>query len=150
MSRMKCLRLELSERAGVGSSFCRVFGASLLVLALTDSGRAQVLEVTDNFNDGRDTTPPPRWAHYDPGTTGGQLYSWSFPDVGPGDKAYRIVGPPLNCVGDINRGGSYRTEQYSELFESVDLLNFDPNPYLNFMILGSRVTTPGAGQTSGY
>src|SRR2546426_12645752 len=53
-------------------------------LAASFTGHAQLVEVTDNFNDGQDTTPPPRWVHYDPGTTGGQVYSWSFPTNSPG------------------------------------------------------------------
>src|SRR5438132_1117811 len=105
----------------------------LLALGLALTGQTQELETSDNFNDGQDISPPPRWLHYDPGASAGQVYSWSFPNVGPGDKAYRIIGPPLNCIGDINRGGSYRTEQYAETFQSLDIYNYNTNQFQNFV-----------------
>src|SRR5437667_3000378 len=129
--------------------FLRSFASALLFLPLLCRGQA-LLEVIDDFNSGTENSAPPGWTHYDPGRSGNQAYSWTFPDDGRGGKAYRIIGPPLNCIGNINRGGSYRSEQYTEFFQSVDILNFDRRPYQNFVILGARIATPGAGTTSGY
>ncbi len=63
-----------------------------------------------------------------------------------------MFAPPLNCAGAFNRGGSYRSEQYTEFFESVDLLNYIVGQYGSAMLLGGRLThgSEGAGTTVGY
>src|SRR5207247_5990780 len=90
------------------------------------------------------------WTHYAPAASGGQVPTWTFPPDGSGGSAYRMVGPPMNCNGLFNRGGSYRTEQYTDFFEAVDILNYAVSPVGSAAILGARITTPGALQTAGY
>jgi hypothetical protein len=90
------------------------------------------------------------WFHYNPAVDGGQTPTWTFPQDGSGGFAYRMTGPPMNCNGLFNRGGSYRTEQYADFFEAVDVLNFETNSFENFAVVGARITTPGALQTGGY
>ena len=61
-------------------------GVSLLVLlGLTSNVPGQT--ITDNFNDGNDTTPLPGWTHYAPLNQAplpadNEDVSWTFPDVG--------------------------------------------------------------------
>src|SRR5438270_1990020 len=97
----------------------------------------QAQEITDNFDLGTD----PGWQHYTPTTAGGATPQYTFPNNGSG-KAYRMFGPPCTCQGILQRGGSYRSEQYGEFFYSVDLANWDPS-YGSFALLGSRIGPPG-------
>src|ERR1041384_2131191 len=121
MNAMKFLRLVFPDRAGV-SSFYRVFGASLLAslffLPVTVEGQ----EVMDNFNSGIDTG----WSHYTPTTSGGATPTYTFPTNSPGDLGYELFGPAMTCEGLLQRGAAVRSEQYAELFYSVDLLNYAP------------------------
>jgi len=105
----------------------------LLVLPVTIKAQ----EITDNFDIGTDVG----WQHYTPTTAGGAIPQYSFPTNDSG-KGYRMVGPPLTCQGVLQRGGAYRSEQYSEFFYSVDLLNFDPL-YSTYAIFGGRIGPPG-------
>jgi len=62
-------------------------------------------------------------------------------------------GPPTQCGNIINRGASYRSEQYQEFFQSVDLVDFDANMDASTCFLASRINPPspsGPGQLSGY
>ena len=126
----------------------KIFAMGLLLSVLVLPGLVQgQVEVIYDWNGTNDVG----WLHYDPGTAGGQTNSRTFPPDGSGGAAYRQVGPNnSSCVNIINRGGAYRSEQYTEFFQSVDIVNFDPNTIGSLFSLGSRITTPGAGTTSGY
>ncbi len=104
--------------------------------------------VSQDFNSG--PAAEAGWFHYSPATEGGQSPTWTFPDDGSGGFAYRMMGPPMNCNGLFNRGGSYRTEQYTDFFQAVDILHYASNSVDSLAIIGARITTPGALQTGGY
>src|SRR5207249_8930200 len=108
----------------------------------------QGITYSEDFNSGQGSEVG--WFHYNPAAEGGQVASWTFPSDGSGGFAYRMVGPPLNCNGLLNRGGSYRTEQYKDLFQAVDILNYETNSVETYAVVGARITTPGALQTAGY
>src|SRR5881396_2956345 len=91
---------------------------SLVVLSFTVKGQ----EITDNFDLGKD----PGWQHYTPTTSGGATPTFTFPTNSPGDLGYELFAPAMNCEGLLQRGAAVRSEQYSELFYSVDLLNYAP------------------------
>src|SRR5438552_633559 len=106
--------------------FCRCreslgIGILLSILVLPGTAKAQV-EVIYDWNGTNDVG----WTRYTPAASGGGIPQYTFPADGSGGSAYRMVGPPLNCQGIFNRGGSYRAEQYSEFFFSVDVVDFDP------------------------
>src|SRR2546427_1564780 len=108
-----------------------------LVLGLTHPARGQVDYSTDfngvNANESG-------WSHYNPGTAGGQTPTWTFVSDGSATgSALKMFAPPLNCAGAFNRGGSYRSEQYTEFFEGVDLLNYIVGQYGSAMLLGARL-----------
>src|SRR5437764_74755 len=116
----------------------------LLLFFLSQAGtKGQGVEVIDNFNSytnpGDDVAGG--WNHYDPGTAGGQINSWTFPSDGSGGKGYRLFGPASACENLINRGGSYRSEQYGEFFESVDIINFDATRLGSAFFLGGRIAS---------
>src|SRR6266481_2785575 len=126
--------------------YCREIAAlalSLLIVGLPNLAKAQT-EVIYDFNSGNDVG----WGHYDPGAALGQA---NIHDASSG--AYRLFGPPTQCGNIINRGASYRSEQYQEFFQSVDLVSFDPNMDASTCFLASRINPPspsGPGQLSGY
>src|SRR6266481_2853011 len=126
--------------------YCREIAAlalSLLIVGLPNLAKAQT-EVIYDFNSGNDVG----WGHYDPGAALGQA---NIHDASSG--AYRLFGPPTQCGNIINRGASYRSEQYQEFFQSVDLVNFDANMDASTCFLASRINPPspsGPGQLSGY
>src|SRR5437899_3624375 len=91
---------------------------SLFSLPLTVKGQ----EITDNFDAGTDSG----WQHYTPTTSGGATPTFTFPMNSPGDLGYELFGPAMNCEGLLQRGAAVRSEQYQELFYSVDLLNYAP------------------------
>ena len=109
-----------------------------LLLCLCVSPQAvKAQEITDNFDLGVDAG----WQHYTPTTAGGAVPQYTFPNYGSG-KAYRMVGPALTCQGILQRGGSYRSEQYAEFFYSVDLVNWVPI-YAGYALFGGRIGPPG-------
>src|SRR6266576_4904653 len=107
-------------------------------------------EVIYDFNSGNDIG----WGHYDPGAGLGQMNTRSFPNnTSPSDKAYRQYSPGTACANIITRGGAYRSEQYQEFFESVELSNYDPMMDVAATLLGARINPPSPsapGQLSGY
>src|SRR5882672_10183421 len=113
--------------------------SSLLVLSafLLMTRTLEGQEITDNFDLGAD----PGWQHYTPTTSGGALPQYSFPANGTG-KSYQMFAPPCTCQGILQRGGSYRSEQYTEFFYSVDLANWDPL-YASYALFGGRIGPPG-------
>ncbi len=163
MTPIQFLNVPLSPQPECACSFSRqlkIHALCLPLLLLSLSAKGQLVEVIDYFNsysnpgDETNSLPNVGWKHYNPGhqspTDGGQLATWTFPANGPGDRAYELFGGPANCPGGLNRGGSYRTEPYTELFYSLDVLGYDPNPFASLFLLGARVTTPGSLQTQGY
>jgi hypothetical protein len=108
--------------------------------------------VSDNFNDGNDTTPAPAWVHQDaiaqavpsPCYTGA---TFTFPNGG-----YRLFSP-LPCISDPNlrpRVSSILTNTvWSDFYVSVDVVNWDDTIRQLFGI-AARVNTPGLGTTAGY
>ena len=101
------------------SGLCLLF--SLFVLPFTVKAQ---LEISNDFNGGNDVG----WTHYTPTTVGGANPSYTFPTVGSGDFGYEMIGPPLRCEGILQRGGSYRSESYSEFSYSADFLNYRSEP----------------------
>src|SRR5437867_9612927 len=93
------------------------------------------------------------WGHYDPGAAVGQANTRSFPNDNAGGAAYRQFGPGTSCQNIINRGGAYRSEQYTEFFQSVEINNFDRFMDSSYILIGSRIqpSSPSApGELSGY
>src|SRR5436190_4814235 len=95
--------------SGKGSRLWSLIKSLLLTLVLPLVTNAQ--EITDNFDSGTDLG----WQHYTPTTAGGAMPQYSFPNTGSG-HAYKMVGPGLTCQGVLQRGGAYRSEQYTEFF----------------------------------
>ena len=97
----------------------------------------------DNFNNGTDTLPTPAWIRYDPIGTG----AWSF----PGGDTYRIQSAaspdPVNF--GQGRAGSIKPGSYSDFYVSVDVVGWDTTIHQAFGLL-ARISTPGAGTTTGY
>jgi len=126
----------------------RNVAAVLALFCLPGTIKGQV-EVTADFNNTNNAAVG--WTAYDPGAAGGQVNSRTFVPDGAGGFAYRFFGPPgPQCSTLINRGGAYRTEQYTEFFQSVDMINFDPRPHQSYALVGARIATPGYLSTSGY
>src|SRR5437016_5750894 len=150
--------MSISDSVSATVNFCSrhravvAIGLLLSFLLSQAETKGQGVEVTDSFNSynnpGDDSVGG--WNHYDPGTAGGQTNSWTFPSDGSGGKGYRLYGPASACENLINRGGSYRSEQYGEFFESVDIINLDATRLGSAFFLGGRIASPGAGTTSGY
>jgi len=107
------------------TSFLQVLkpAAVLALLCLPATVQGQ-LDVSFDFNNGTDAG----WTHYAPTTAGGANPSYTFPANGAGNLGYELIGPPLRCEGLLQRGGSYRSESYSEFSYSADFLNYRPDP----------------------
>jgi hypothetical protein len=95
--------------------------AMLAVLALLIPGPA-VLAQSDDFNDGNDAG----WTHFDLAAVGLNGAEYTFPDVGAGDKAYRVHAPaPVADVGAPALSITYRgTPDYTRFQISVDVLDW--------------------------
>ncbi len=120
----------------------------MLLLALPKPARGALNEVIFDFNSG-----DAGWGHYDPGAALGQVNTRTFPADGSGGTGYRQYGPGTSCANIINRGGAYRSEQYQEFFQSVELSDYDPMMDASSIFVGSRITPPSPsapGQLSGY
>src|SRR2546425_7312015 len=125
--------------------------AALLVLLCVPGTVKGQTEVTDNFNSysipNSDVTGG--WSHYTPTTSGSATPTFTFPTVGPGgDLGYELIGPPLRCEGILQRGGSYRSESYSEFSYSADFLNYRPEPG-SFALFGFRMQAIAPLSSSG-
>jgi hypothetical protein len=133
----------------MGSFLCR-FGAALVALASVSTAlRAQVISITDDFNDGNDVG----WVHYAPIATPpfNAAASWTFPSDGSGGFGYRIYGgPPQDTTGGPTRVGAFRNDAaYSDFFQAIDVLTFD-DVQESAGFLAGRITTPGFLTTRGY
>lgn len=124
----------------------------LLITAVFSAGpaQAQVITVTDHFNDGDDVG----WVHYHPlqPPPFNEPASWTFPPDGAGGFAYRIFGgPPQDTSGGPARVGSFRNDAtYADFFNAVDILGWDNSVYNSFGFTAARVNSPGFLTTSGY
>src|ERR1051325_5056633 len=127
---------------------CRRLAPMFLILGLAATVRGQV-EVIYDWNSGNDIG----WGHYEPGSGLGQMNTRSFPTNSPGDQAYRQFSPGTTCANIITRGGAYRSEQYQEFFQSVEINSYDANRVDMTMLFGSRINPPSPsapGQLTGY
>ena len=99
----------------------------------------------DDFNDGNDAG----WVHFGLNAVGAAA-TYSFPDVGPGDKAYRVQSPapPIPDAGPA-RSFSYRTNVYTDFYAAVDAAGWDNtlNQAFGFLFRASNI---GLGMTDGY
>jgi hypothetical protein len=118
-------------------------GAAVVVLtAGAFSLRAQYQ--SDDFNDGNDTG----WTHYDPfAGLGLPIMNWSFPN---GGYRLRTTAPsPDPANAGPGRGGSLRSEIYTNFFISVDIVNWNDTLPQAAGIL-ARIRNTGLGTTLGY
>jgi hypothetical protein len=101
----------------------------------------------DNFNDGNDSLPIPPWTHYDPLLTFGAGGTWTF----PGGNTYRIQAAPSPDPANLGqaRVGSIRTENYTNFYVSVDVINWDDTLH-QFCGVAARLNNVGLGTTTGY
>jgi len=107
------------------------------------AARLFTVPVSDNFNDGNDTSPLLAWERYNPILTG----SFSF----PGGNQYRIQSAASPDPGTFGQGraGSFVPGDYSDFYVAADLVDFDDTIRQVFGVVG-RVQTPGPGTTGGY
>jgi len=127
------------------------FGA-LVALMLWGGGvslQAQVVMISDDFNDGNDVG----WTRYAPVATPpfNAAAEWTFPTDPSGGFRYRIFGgPPDDDTGGPTRVGSFRNDAvFNDFFQSVDLLGYVPIQE-SVAFLAGRITTPGFLTTKGY
>ena len=96
---------------------CR--GAVAVLLTFTALTQAQV--VFDDFNDGNDDG----WERFSPLDIVGASSVFTFPEVGEGNKGYRLFSPapPVPDAGP-GRSFAYRTPVYSDFYAAVDVLDW--------------------------
>jgi len=121
--------------------------SALILVGLAADLQAQTT-YCDNFNDGNDTLPLPAWMHYDPLAilpNGGG--TWSF----PGSNTYRLQAPVSPDFGNYGQAriGSIRSENYTNFYVSVDVINWDDTLH-QFCGVAGRLATVGLGTTTGY
>ena len=121
---------------------CR--GAVAVLLTFTTLTQAQV--VFDDFNDGNDDG----WEQFSPLDIVGASSVFTFPDVGEGNKGYRLFSPapPVPDAGP-GRSFTYRTPVYSDFYAAVDVLDWVNEVDQAFGLI-LRVDNIGLGQTTGY
>ena len=107
---------------------------------------AQTQVIFDDFNDGNDDG----WEQFSPLDMVGASSVFSFPDVGDGNKGYRLFSqaPPVPDAGP-GRSFTYRTPVYSDFYAAVDVLDWVNDVDQAFGLL-LRVDNIGLGQTTGY
>jgi hypothetical protein len=122
---------------------CLLLALGCLLASPLDLLHAQLFQ-SDDFNDGNDTG----WTRYDPfASLGANIVQWSYPNGG-----YRIrtlVPSPNFALAGPGRGGSLRSEIYTDFYISVDLVNWNNSLPQSAGIL-ARVTNAGLGSTLGY
>ncbi len=118
------------------------FAALLIGLGMLPQASAQ----SDDFNDGNDAG----WVRFGLNSVGLPAATYSFPDYGSGDKAYRIQSPapPIPDAGPA-RSFSYRTNVYADFYAAVDAASWDNtlNQAFGFLFRASNI---GLGATDGY
>src|SRR5438046_1453848 len=120
--------------------------ALALILNALPSGLGAQTTYCDNFDDGNDTMPLPPWTHYDPLLPFGAGGTWSFTN-----GHYRIqaaASPDPGTVGQA-RVGSIRSENYTNFYVSVDVVDWDDALH-QFCGVAGRLATVGLGTTTGY
>jgi len=133
-------------------------GAGVLLAVSPPGARGQ----SDNFDDGDDAG----WNRVNILTAFGGVNTYSFPN-GPFGKAYRIqcTSSPVTALGNARtaRAFVYRTNEYTDFYISVDLINWD-NTLDQALVLLGRATgltnqlspcplpscPPGLGTINGY
>jgi hypothetical protein len=115
--------------------------AALALLALPLAASAQIY---DDFNDGNDTG----WTRFSPLTAVGAPATYSF----PGANSYRIQSPasPNPATFGAARAGSFRATSYTDFFQAVDIVNWDPSSSDMVMGMVARASQIGLGSTDGY
>ncbi len=106
-------------------------------------GAVGASNLSDDFNDGNDTFPPPAWVHYDPILTG----AWTF----PGGNTYRLqsAASPDPSSYRQGRAGSLRPGTYTNFYVAADVVAWDDSLHQMFGVM-ARIASPGAGTTTGY
>jgi hypothetical protein len=139
--------------------FCRIFmtlGAAILVLGGLPGAKAQ----TDNFDDGDDNG----WVRLGVLAPFGGVNTYSFPN-GPYGKGYRIQCVSVPALGSSGtaRAVAYRTNEYTDFYMSVDVVDWNNNLNQALVLIG-RMTgltnqlspcplpacPPGLGTVNGY
>lgn len=115
---------------------------TLAAMALGAALTLQAQFVTDDFTDGNDQG----WSHYDPFVSLGMpVVEWRFTN-----GAYRLrTTTPTGMPENPGRGGSLRSENYTNFFTSVDIVNWDDTRPQSVGLL-ARIGTAGFLTTTGY
>jgi hypothetical protein len=142
--------MKLASLAGASSTARRRLLFPMTVIgALSVAAAGWATTISDNFDDGDDTAPTIAWQRYDPigASVGTPFAHWSF----PGGNTYRIQADPSPDVANAGpgRAGSFATNNFTNFYVAVDVVNWDPTVHQFFGVL-ARVGTPGPGTTSGY
>jgi hypothetical protein len=135
---------------GVDCKFDNYYSSDRCPLTITD------MVVTDNFNDGNDTTPAPAWTRYDPIQILGQIFinpavppqnTWSF----PGGNTYRLQASVSVDPGNFGPGrvASVRPVVQSNFRVAVDIVDWDAFQDQAIGVL-TRLSDIGPGSTDGY
>jgi hypothetical protein len=99
---------------------------------------------SDDFNDGNDNG----WTRYDPfGGLGANIVQWSFP--GGGYRIRTIAPSPNFALAGPGRGGSLRSEIYTDFYIAVDIVNWS-NALPQAVGILARIRDAGLGTTTGY
>jgi hypothetical protein len=108
------------------------------------TGSAQ--EVFDDFNDGNDQG----WERFSPLDIVGASSVFTFPEVGEGNKGYRILSPapPVPDAGP-GRSFSFQSPVYEDFYVAVDVLDWvnEVDQAFGFVLRADNI---GLGQTTGY
>lgn len=144
----------------VSRAIASLLASVSLLIALAINVRGQT--ITDNFDDGNDTSPLPGWTHYAPLNqaplpSNNEDVSWTFPSDPAGGFWYRIFGgPPKGATVSGQDPGparvaSFRNDaSYGNLSAGVDLATWDDTITANVGFIAFRASTPGLLTTSGY
>jgi hypothetical protein len=120
-------------------------GVVVLLAATAIPARADLFQDFNNQNDNGLT-------RYNPLAAFGQGGTYSFPLLSPGNYGYELTQaglPADNPAGRARMGSSVTGQTFTDVFETVDVVNFDSNLGQVFG-LGARVNNVGLGTTSGY
>ncbi len=103
----------------------------------------QAAAISDDFEDGNDSSPLPAWTRSNPISTG----NWSF----PGGNSYRLqsavsVNPGVDGPG---RAASFLPVTYTNFYVAVDILDWN-NSLRQVAGVAGRIGNIGAGITRGY
>ena len=133
-------------------AICWLGGDAPTVMATTPSykvlaARMFTVPVYDDFNDGNDTTPLPKWAHYDP--LGGLTAAPATFSVADGHYQIVAPAPQVPDAGPARAGSFLDGVVYDQFYVAADLIDFDDTVRQAFGI-AARINTPGLGTMGGY